>query len=50
MRSRRKLYRAGLIILFGAGTLTRIVAGYVYSHTERTTRSRLDLPLITNGS
>ena len=38
MRSRRKLW-AGLIILFGAGTLTGIVAGYVYSHTERTTRS-----------
>src|SRR5688500_11581836 len=38
MRSRRKLW-AGLIILFGAGTLTGIIAGYVYSHTERTTRS-----------
>ena len=38
MRSRRKLW-AGLIILFGAGALTGIVAGYVYSHAERTTRS-----------
>lgn len=38
MRSRRKLW-AGLVILFGAGALTGIVAGYVYSHAERTTRS-----------
>jgi hypothetical protein len=38
MRSRRKLW-AGLIILFGAGALTGLVAGYVYSHAERTTRS-----------
>ncbi|HET9844461.1 MAG TPA: hypothetical protein VFQ02_01850 [Nitrospira sp.] len=38
MGSRRKLW-AGLIILFGAGALTGIVGGYVYSHAERTTRS-----------
>ena len=38
MGSRRKLW-AGLIILFGAGALTGLVGGYVYSHTERTTRS-----------
>jgi hypothetical protein len=38
MGSRRKLW-AGLIILFGAVALTGMVAGYVYRHTERTTRS-----------
>jgi hypothetical protein len=38
MISRLKLW-AGLIVLFGAGTLTGIVGSYLYASTERTWRS-----------
>jgi hypothetical protein len=38
MTSRFKLW-AGLIILFSAGVLTGLVAGYFYSHAERSSRN-----------